>query len=144
MFPTISFRDVNLYLGDIILHLGELGPFPRKIGLIGGICLSHVFFLGEVNLSVIFSLEEKNLPFGEVNLPLGENALFLEEHSLNLLVSFFLGALNLPYGGVGLSTPFSLGRTNSPSGEFVLPFDESFLFLENWLYSYVPCCIPFT
>ena len=72
-----------------------------------------------------------------------EKALFLEEHFLNLPASFSLGEMNLPHGGVGLSTTFSLGGLNS-SREFVLPFGESFLFLENRLCCYVPCCIPFT
>ena len=53
--------------------------------------------LGEVKLSAIFSLEEKNLPFGGVNLPLGEKTLFLEEHSRNLLASFSFGAVNLVF-----------------------------------------------
>ena len=51
--------------------------------------------------------------------------------------------MNLPHGGVGLSTTFSLRGMNS-SREFVLPFGESFLFLENRLCYSVPCCIPFT
>ena len=125
------------------MYLGELSPFPGKIGLAGGTCLSHVFSLGEVKLFAIFSLEEKNLPFGGLNLLLGEKSLFLEEHYLNLHVSFSLGGLNLPHGGVGLSTTFSLGGTNSSSREFLLPLGENFLSLENWLYYYIPCCIPF-
>ena len=72
-----------------------------------------------------------------MSLPLREISFFLEEHSLNLLASFFLKEMNLPYGGVGLSTTFSLGGMNS-SREFVLPFGESFLFLENWLCCSVP------
>ena len=104
----------------------------------GGTCPSPAFFLEEVKLSAIFFLRGKNLPFGEVNLPLGEKALFLEEHSLNLLVTFYLEALNLPHGGVDLSKTFSLGGTNSSSREFILPFGEIFLFLENWLYCFVP------
>ena len=70
------------------------------------------------------------LPFKIVNLPLGEKPLFLKEHSLNLLTSFSLREMNLPHGGVGLSTTFSLGGMNY-SREFVLPFGESFIFLEN-------------
>ena len=104
----------------------------------GGICLSHVFSLGELKLFAIFSLEEKNLPFGGVNLPLREKALFLKKHSLNLLVSFSLGAVNLPHGWVDLSTTFSLGGANSSSREFVLPFRENFLSLEIWLYCSIP------
>ena len=126
------------------MYIGELGAPPRKIGMTGGKCLSYVFSPGEVKLSTIFSLEDKNLPFGGVNLPLREKALFLKEHFMNLFMSFSLGALNLPYGGVGLSTTFSLGGMNSSSGEFVLPFGESFLSLENWFYCYVPSYIPFT
>ena len=110
----------------------------------GGTCFSPAFSLKEVKLSAIFSLGGKNLPFRGVNLPLGEKARFLTEHYLNLPVSFFLGVLNLSHGGVGHSTTFSLGGTNSSSGEFVLPFGESFLSLENLLCYFVPCCIPFT
>ena len=79
------------------MYLGELSPSLGKIGMTGGICLSHVFSLGEMKLCAIFSLEEKNPPFGGVNLPLGEKARFLEEHSLNLLASFSLRVMNLPY-----------------------------------------------
>ena len=179
LFPTISFRELNLYLGDITLYLGELGPPFGKIGLTRETCPSFAFFHGEVKLSAIFSLGEKILPFGRVilsscrnllllrgttlspdpplghlpsalslgtvtfpttlsfrgvNLPLGKKALFLEERSLNPPVSFSLGAVNLPHGEVVLSTPFSLRGTNSSSREFILPFGENFLSLENWLY----------
>ena len=70
------------------MYLGELGPPLGKIGMIGGTCPSLAFFVEEVKLSTIFSLGGKNLPFRGVNLLLGEKALFLEEYSLNLLVSF--------------------------------------------------------
>ena len=90
LFPTISFGEVNFSLGGIILYIGELGPFLGKIGMIGGICLSHVFSFVEMKLSATFSLEEKNPPFGGVNLPLEEKALCLEKHSLNLPASFSL------------------------------------------------------
>ena len=96
-----------------------------------------------MKLSTIVLLEEKNLPFGGINLPLGEKALFLKENSLNLPISFSLGVVNLPYGGVGLSAAISLGGTNLSPREFILPFGENFLSLENWLYCFVPCCIPF-
>ena len=191
LFPTISFEEVNLYLGDITVYLGEIGPPSRKIGLSRETCLSLTFFLGEVKLSAIFSLEEKNLPLEEVKfslvniilylgemgppfgkiglsgetclspafflgqltfpidlsfrgvtLPLGEKDFFLEEHSLNLHASFSLGEMILPHGGVGFSTTFSLGGTNSFSREFVLHFGEGFFFLENWLCCSVPYCIP--
>ena len=92
-----------------------MGPLPEKIGMTRGKCLS-----------------------------LGEKALFLEEHSLNMPASFSLGAVNLPHGWVGLSITFSLGGANSSSVEFVLPFGESFLSLKTWIYCSVPCCIPFT
>ena len=49
--------------------------------------------------------------------------------------------MNLPHGGVGLSINFSRGM-NSSSGEFILPFGESFMFLENQLYYFVPSYIP--
>ena len=167
--------------------LGELGLPPTKIGMDGETCLSPPFFHGEVKLSAIFSLEEKNLPLGQVilssyrnllllrrttlspypplgnlpsalslgivtfpttlsfrgvNLPLGEKALFLEEHSLNLPASFSLGEVNLPHGEVVLSATFSLRGMNSSSGESVLRFGENFISLENRLCYFVPCCIP--
>ena len=61
---------------------------------------------------------------------------------MNLPESFSLREMNLPHGGVGLSTTFSLGGMNSSSKEFVLPFGESFLFLENRLCCFVACYIP--
>ena len=118
------------------MYLGELGPPPRKTCMTRGIC-PPAFYLEEVKLSTIFSL-------GGKNLPLREKDMFLEEHSLNLPISFSLGALNLPHEGVGLSTTFFIGGTNSSSREFVLPIGESFLSLENWLYCYVPYYVPFT
>ena len=135
LFPTISFREVNLYLGDITLYLEELGPPFGKIGMTEKTCPSLAFFLAEVKLSTIFSLREKILSFGGVilsscrnllflrgttlspdpplrllpfalslvtitfptalsfrgvNLPLEKKDLFLEEHSMNLHVSFSL------------------------------------------------------
>ena len=63
---------------------------------------------------------------------------------MNLPASFSLRGVNLPYGGVYLSTTFSLGGTNPSHGEFILPFGESLLSLENRLCCYVSCCIPFT
>ena len=84
--------------------------------------VSLTFFLGELTFPVI-------LLFRGVNLPLGEKALFLDEHSLNLPTSFSHGEMNLPHGGMGFFITFSLGRMNSSSREFVLPFGESSLFL---------------
>ena len=136
LFLTISFGEVNLSLGDIILYLGELGPPPGKTCMIRGTCPFPTSSLKEVTFSIALS-------FGGVNLPLEEKSLFLEEHSLNLPASFFLGAMNLSCGGVGLFVAFSLEGTNSSSREFVLPFGENFLSLENWLYCHVPCYIPF-
>ena len=134
-FSSFSLREMNLFLVNIILYLGEMGPPFGKIGLTGETCPSLAFFLREVKLSAIFSPREKILPFGGVilssyrnllllkgttlspyphlghlpstlslrtvtfpvtlsfrgvNLPLGEKALFLEEHSLSLPVSFSL------------------------------------------------------
>ena len=139
----ISLKENNLYLGEVklslvnfILYLGEMGPPFGNIGLSGETCLSPAFFLGELTCPTI-------LKFRGVNLPLREKAFFLEEHSLNPLESFSLREMNLPHGGMGLSITFSLGGMNS-SGEFVLPFGESFLFLENHLSFYVPHYIPFT
>ena len=165
---------------------GEFSLPPRKTGLARETCLSPAFFLGEVKLSTIFSLEENNQPLGEVilsscrnlllirgttlsldppignmlfaislgtvtfptafsfrgvNLPLEEKAFFLKEHSLNLPTSFSLGAMDLLHGEVVLFATFSLRGTNSSSREFVLPFGENFLSLENRLCCYIPCCI---
>ena len=49
LFPTIYFREEDLYLGDIILYLGELGPPLGKTGLtrVREVKLSAIFFLGE-------------------------------------------------------------------------------------------------
>ena len=82
LFPTISFGEMNLSLGDIILYLGELGPPPKKTGMIGGTCPSIALSLGEVKLSIIFSLEDKNLAFGEVILFSGRNLLLLRGTTL--------------------------------------------------------------
>ena len=112
-----------------------MGPLFGNTGLSGETCLSLAFFLRELTLPVDFS-------FKGVNLPLREKAIFLKEHSLNLPASFSLGEMNLPHGGVAFSITFSLGGMNSFSGEFVLPFGESFLFLENWLCYSVLCYIP--
>ena len=201
LFLTISFGEVNLYLGDIILYLGELGPPLRKTSLTRETCSSPTFSLGEVKLHAIFSIGEKNLPFGGVILsygrnllllrgttlspypplgnlssalplektslsafilitvtfptalsfrrvkrllPLGEKALFLEEHSLNLLASFTLGLVSLPHGVLALYKAFSLRGMNLSLGEFILPFWESLISLENRLCCSIPCCIPFT
>ena len=201
LFPIISFGEVNLYLGDIILYLGELGQPLGKTGLTGETCSSPAFSLNEVKLSAIFSLGEKNLPFGGVILssgrnllllrgttlstypplrnlpstlslektslftfflgtvtfhaalsfkrakrllPLGEKTLFHKEHSLNLPASFSLGIVSLTYGEVTLSTTFSLRGTNAFLGEFILPFRESLISLENRLCCSVPYCILFT
>ena len=65
LFSTISFGEVNLYLGDIVLYLEELCLPLGKIGMTGGICLSYVFSLGEVKLSAIFSIEERTYPLEE-------------------------------------------------------------------------------
>ena len=73
-----------------------------------------------------------------------EKSLFLKGHSLNLLASFFLGAVNLSHRGVGLSIAFSLEGTNSTPGEFILHFGESLISLENRLCCYLPYCVPFT
>ena len=45
---------------------------------------------------------------------------------------------------MGLSTAFSLGRTNPPPREFILPFRESLISLENRLCYSIPYCIPST
>ena len=78
------------------------------------------------------------LSFGGVNLPFGERALFHEEHYLNLPASFSLGVVNLPRGGVSFSENFSMGGMNPSPGEFILPFEESLISLENRLCCYVP------
>ena len=127
----------GLHLGDIILYLGELGPPPGKTGLTEGTRPSPANSLEEVTFPTTLS-------FGGVNLPLREKTLFLEEYFLNFPASFFLGVVNLSHGGVGLSTTFSLGGTNPSLREFILPFGESLISLENRLGRSLPYCIPFT
>ena len=53
-------------------------------------CLSLAFFLREVKLFAIFSLEKKNLPLGEVKLSL-----------VNIIL--YLGEMGPPFGNIGLS-----------------------------------------
>ena len=132
---NLPLREVKLSLVNFILYLGEMGPPFGNIGLSGETCLSPAFFLGELNFLEILSFRERNLP-------LREKSLFLEEHSLNLPASFSLGEMNLPHGGVDLSPTLSLGGMNS-SREFILPFGESFIFLENRICCSIPCRIPF-
>ena len=129
LFAIFSIEEKNLPLGEvklslvnIIMYLGEMGSPFGNIGLSGETCLSPTFFLGELTFPVILS-------FRGVNLPLGEKALFLNEHSLNLPTSFSRGEMNLPHGGMGFFITFSLGKMNSSSRDFVLPFGESSHFL---------------
>ena len=139
-FPPFFLGEVKLFaifsLGEKILPFGVILSSYRNLLLLRGATLSPDPPLG--HLPSIISLGTVTLPitlsFRGVNLPLGEKAFFLEEHSLNLPVLFSLGAVNLPHGEVSLSTPFSLRGMNSSSKEFVLPFGENFLSLENWLY----------
>ena len=122
--------EAFFYLGEQLdPHLGNLPSALsiRKTGL-------FAFFFGTVTFLITLS-------FGEVNLLLGEKAMFFEEHSL--LASFSLEAVHIPYGGLGLSASFSLGGTNPSPRERILPFRESIISLENRLCSYVPCRIPF-
>ena len=96
-------RNLLLLRGTNLSPDPPLGNLPlalslRKTGL-------FAFFLGTVTFLTTLS-------FGGVNLPLREKALFLEEHSLNLPTSFSLGIVNLPRGGVSLSTSFSFRGTN--------------------------------
>ena len=119
--PTRFLGEVKLSLVNFILYLGEMGPPFGNIGLSGKTCLSPAFFLRELTFPEILSFRGGNLPFGE-------QARFLEEHSLNLPASFSFEEMNLPHGEVVLFAPFSLRGTNSSSREFVLPFGESFLF----------------
>ena len=51
--------------------------------------------------------------------------------------------MNLYHGGVGLFATFSLRGTNPSPGEFILPFGESLISLDNRLCYYVSYCIPF-
>ena len=76
-------------------------------------------------------------------LPLGEKALFLKEHSLKLPASFSLGVVSLPQEHLALYVAFSLRGSNPSLGEFILPFEESLISLENRLCCSIPCCIPF-
>ena len=108
--------------------LRELRLPPRKIGMARETCLFHAFFLGEVKLSAIFSLEEKNLPLGEVKLSLVNIILYLREMgppfgniSLSretcLSPTFFLGEFTFP-------TYFSFRVVNYPLGEKGLFLEE--------------------
>ena len=141
-FPTaLSFGAMNLPLREKVLFLEE-----------HSLNLPSSFYLGAINLPLgekALFLEEHslNLPrsfsLRAVNLPFGEKALFLEEHSLNLPASFSLGAVNLPHNGVSLSATLSLGGMNPSPGEFIFPFRESLIYLENQLCYSIPYCIPF-
>ena len=135
---TIFFlEENNLPHGKVILSS------CRNLLFLRGTTLSPYPSLG--NLPSALSLGTITFPttlsFREVDLPLGEKVLFLEEHSLNLPTSFSLGVVNQPRGEVVLSATFSLRGTNSSFGEFVSPFGENFLSLENWLCCSIPCCI---
>ena len=65
------------------MYLGKLGPPPGKTGLTSGTCPSHAFSLEEVTLFVIFSLEEKNLPFRGLILSSGRNIFLLRGTTLS-------------------------------------------------------------
>ena len=110
----------------------------RNLLLLRGTTLSPDPPLGNLPL-VTFTTA---LSFGEVNLPLRKEELFLKEHSLNLPASFSLRAMSLPRGGVEFSIAISLGGTNLSLGELTLPFRESLISLENRLCYFVSCCIP--
>ena len=69
--------------------LGELDRPLRKTSLAGETCFSPAIFLREVKLSAIFSLEEKNIPLGEVKLSL-----------VNIIM--YLGEMGPPFGNIGL------------------------------------------
>ena len=138
LHAIFSLKEKNLPLREVILSS------CRNLILLRGTTLSldpplenllSAIFLGTITFPTTLS-------FRGVNLPLREKALFLEGHSLNLPTSFSLGVVNLPHGEMVLSTTFSLRGTNSSSGEFVLPFGENFVSLENQLCHSIPCCIP--
>ena len=145
-----SLRGKNLPFGRVILSFG------KNLLLLRGTTLSSHPPLGNLTLALflgktgLFAFLLKTVTFpttlscGGVNLPYREKVLFLKEHSLNLSTSFSLEAVNLPHGGVGLSTAFSLGGMKSSSEEFILPFRESLISLENRLCCFVPYYIPFT
>ena len=136
LFPTISFGEVNLSLGDIVLYLGELGPPLRKTGLIGGTCPFPAFSLEEVKLSIIFSIGGKDLPFGGVILSSGKNLLLLRGTTLSLYPSLKNLPSALSLGKTGLFT-FFLGKLTFPTtfsfGGVNLPLGEKALFLRNIL-----------
>ena len=118
MFAIFSLEGKNLPFGGVILSSRRnllllrgitLSPDPPLRNLPFAISIGKTglfaFFLGIVTFLTTLS-------FGGVNLPLRENALFREQHSLNLLVSFSLGEVNLPHRGVSLYAAFSLGGMN--------------------------------
>ena len=84
----------------------------RKIGLVGETCLSPTRFIGEVKLSAIFSLEENNLPLGEVKLSLVNFNLYLRKKGP-------------PFGNISLSGETCLSTTFSLR-ELTFPADLSF------------------
>ena len=94
------------------LLLWRNGPPLRKIGLVGETCLSPTRFIGEVKLSAIFSLEENNLPLGEVKLSLVNFNLYLRK-------------MGPPFGNIGLSGETCLSTTFSLR-ELTFPADLSF------------------
>ena len=140
---SLAFFLGEVKLFEIFSHGEKILPFRgviissnRNLLLLRGTTLSPNPPLG--HLPSALSLGTITFPialsFRGVNLPLGKKSLFFEDHSLNLPVSFSLGAVNLPHGEVVLYAPFSLRGTNSSFEEFVLPFGEHFLSLDNWLY----------
>ena len=142
-YPSLAFFLGEVKLSTIFSPREKILPFRgvilsscRNLLLLRGTTLSPDPPLG--NLPSALSLGTVTFPralsFREANLSLGEKALFLEEHSLNLPVSFSLGIVNLPLREVILSSTFSQRGMNSSYREFVIPFGENFLSLENWLY----------
>ena len=124
LFPTISFGEENLYLGDITLYLGELDPPFGKIDLTGETCPSLAFSLGEMKLSlvnIILYLGELGPPFGKIGFT-RETCPFL---------AFFLGK-------VKLSTIFSHGEKILPFGGVILSSCRNLLLLRGTTLSLDP------
>ena len=126
--PSFAFFLGEVKLSAIFFPREKILPFRgmilsscRNLLLLRGTTLSPDPPLGHMPFA--FSLGiitfSTTLSFRGVNLPLGKQAVFLEEHYLNLLVSFSLGAVNLPRGEVVLYAPFSLREMNSSFGELV-------------------------
>ena len=115
--PSLAFFLGEVKLSTIFPPRENILPFGgvilssyRNLILLKGTTLSPNPPLGHLSsvLSLGITTFLTTLSFRGVNLNLGKKALFLEEHYLNLHVSFSLRVVNLPYEEVVISASFSL------------------------------------